>query len=130
MLSATWAVPAPDGSDGDWMMLIREEERGADLDKTPDGEDGWNASRHARFERLLRETGIPIGLLSNGQCVRLIYAPKGESSGYLTFDFSQIAQPAGGPILAAFDMLLSAETLFSGAEEASLPALLARSREA
>ena len=112
------------------MMLIREEERGADLDKTPDGEDGWNASRHARFERLLRETGIPIGLLSNGQCVRLIYAPKGESSGYLTFDFSQIAQPAGGPILAAFDMLLSAETLFSGAEEASLPALLARSREA
>ena len=130
VLSATWAVPTPDGSDANWMMLIREEEPGSDFDKPPDGEDGWNASRHARFERLLRETGIPIGLLCNAKCVRLIYAPKGESSGYLTFDFSQMAQPAGGPILAAFDMLLSAETLFTGAEEASLPALLARSREA
>ena len=130
VLSATWAVPAPDGSDGNWMMLIREEVAGANLDKPPEGEDAWNASRHARFERLLRETGIPIGLLCNQESVRLIYAPKGESSGYLTFDFSQMAQPAGGPILAAFDMLLGAGALFTGAKEASLPSLLARSREA
>ena len=129
VLSATWAVPTLGESDGDWMMLIQEEP-GADLDKPPEGQDGWNASRHERFERLLRETAIPIGLLCNAERVRLIYAPKGESSGYLTFDFSQMAQPAGAPILAAFEMLLSAEALFSGAEEASLPALLARSREA
>ena len=58
ILSATWAVPAPDGPDGEWMMLVRVEESGAALDKTPDGEDTWNATRHARFERLLRETGI------------------------------------------------------------------------
>ena len=129
VLSATWAVPTLGESDGDWMMLIQEEP-GADLDKPPEGQDGWNASRHERFERLLRETAIPIGLLCNAERVRLIYAPKGESSGYLAFDFSQMAQPSGAPILAAFEMLLSAEALFSGAEEASLPALLARSREA
>ena len=130
ILSATWAVPAPDGPDGDWMMLVRVEESGSDLDKTPDGEDTWNATRHARFERLLRETGITTGILCNNECVRLIYAPQGESSGHITFDFSQMAQPAGRPILAAFEMLLSADALFIRPEEERLPALLEKSREA
>ena len=130
VLSPTWAVPAADDANGEWMMLVRVEEADVDLDKPPDGEDGWNATRHARFERLLRETGIPIGFLSNGACLRLIYAPKGESSGHITFDFSQMASPAGRPILAAFDMLLSANALFAGPKEARLPALLVKSREA
>ena len=38
--------------------------------------------------------------------------------------------PAGRPILAAFDMLLSAEALFGSVPEARLPALLTRSRDA
>ena len=50
--------------------------------------------------------------------------------GHITFEFAQMALPAGRPILAAFDMLLSAEALFGGGPEARLPALLARSREA
>ena len=62
--------------------------------------------------------------------VRLVHAPKGESSGHLTFGFSDMAQPAGRPILAAFEMLLGADALFVGPEEARLPALLAKSREA
>ncbi len=130
VLSATWAVPTADESDVKWMMLIRVEQSGADLDKPPDGEVTWSASRHARFERLLRETGITIGLLCSDERVRLIYAPKGESSGHIIFDFSQMALPAGRPILAAFEMLLSADALFMGTEEARLPALLAKSREA
>ena len=130
VLSATWAVPATNGADADWMMLIRHEPGHVDLDKAPEGEDTWNASRHARFERLLRETAIPAGLLCTDDRIRLIYAPKGESSGHLTFDFSQMALPAGAPILAAFDRLLSAHALFADAEEARLPALLAKSREA
>ncbi len=130
VLSASWAVPTADETEAEWMMLIRVEESGSDFDKPPRDEDTWNATRHARFERLLRETGIPIGLLCNDRCVRLIYAPKGESSGHLTFDFSQMALPAGRPILAAFEMLLSADALFVGAEEARLPALLEKSRDA
>ena len=126
VLSPTWAVPAPDDSDAKWVMLLRVEETDVNLDEPPDNEDGWNATRHARFERLLRETGVPIGLLANGECIRLIYAPKGESSGHITFDFSQMALPAGRPILAAFDMLLCADALFVGTEEARLPALLAK----
>ena len=129
VLSPTWAVPSED-SDDEWMMLIRVEEGSANFDKPPDDTNTWNATRHARFERLLRETGIPIGLLCNDECIRLVYAPGGESSGHITFNFSEMASPAGRPILAAFDMLLSADALFMGAEQARLPALLAKSRDA
>ena len=130
VLSPTWAVPAEDDDEAAWTMLVGVEDAGTDLDKPPDDPGGWNATRHARFERLLRETGIPIGLLCSEDRIRLVYAPKGESSGHITFEFSQMAQPAGRPILAAFDMLLSADALFGGTPEACLPALLAKSRDA
>ena len=130
VLAATWAVPADDDRNSQWMMLIRAEPPEVDLDKAPDGGDTWNATRHARFERLLRETGIPIGLLCNHEVIRLIYAPPGETSGHITFDFSEMAQTAGRPILAAFEMLLSPDTLFGGTSATQLPALLAKSREA
>ena len=130
VLSATWAVPSPGQGDRPWMMLIRTEPPGADLDTAPGDEDTWNATRQARFERLLRETDIPIGLLCNDELIRLVYAPQGETSGHITFNFSEMAQTAGRPILAAFEMLLSADTLFGGRRESSLAALLAKSREA
>ena len=112
-----------------WSMLIRVELDGADLDAPPE-DAAWNASRHERFVRLLSETGVPAGLLCTDDRIRLIYAPGGETPGYLTFDFSQMAMPAGRPILAAFDMLLSAHAMFVNEEQARLPALLSRSREA
>ena len=118
-----------DGKAARWSMLIRVEPDGADLDVPPE-DAAWNASRHERFVRLLSETGVPAGLLCTDDRIRLIYAPGGETPGYLTFDFSQMAMPAGRPILAAFDMLLSAHAMFVNEERARLPALLARSREA
>ena len=118
-----------DGKAARWSMLIRVEPDGADLDAPPE-DAAWNASRHERFVRLLSETGVPAGLLCTDDRIRLIYAPGGETPGYLTFDFSQMAMPAGRPILAAFDMLLSAHAMFVNEEQARLPALLARSREA
>jgi len=127
VLSPTWAVR---GGESDWMMLIRVEDADADLDKPPIGSHGWNASINSRFERLLRETNIPIGLLCTNERIRLIYAPKGESSGHITFEFSQMALPAGRSILSAFTELFSAESLFSGDTQARLPSLLSKSREA
>ncbi len=111
-----------------WMLLIRVEEPGADLDRPPPGAV-WNASRHERFVRLLAETDVPVGLLCSDDRIRIVYAPAGETPGYLTFDFSQMAMPAGRPILAAFDMLLSAPAMF-GHPDTRLPTLLARSRAA
>ena len=130
VLAPTWAVPADEDGNAEWALLVRVEDGSADLDQAPDDGAGWNASRHARFERLLRETGVPTGLLCTDEQVRLIHAPPGESSGHITFEFAQMALPAGRPILAAFDMLLSADALFGSDPEARLPALLARSREA
>ena len=132
VLSATWAVPVPGDQDADpaWMMLILVEEDGTDFDRPPEDDSGWNASCHARFERLLRETGVSTGLLCTNKRVRLVHAPSGESSGHITFEFDQMKSAAGRPILAAFEMLLAAGTLFGGPLEARLPALLARSRDA
>ena len=52
-------------------------------------------------ERLLRETGIPTGLLCTPEAVRLVYAPAGETSGHITFRIADMAQVMGRPILAA-----------------------------
>ncbi len=130
VLSPTWAVPNDQDTDSAWMMLIGVEDGKGDFDQPPDDSVGWNASRHARFERLLQETGVPIGLLCTEQRIRLIHAPQGETSGHLTFEFDQMRQRDGQLILAAFDMLLGAEPLFNAGPEARLPTLLARSREA
>ena len=45
---------------------------------------GWDATPQQRFERLLKETEHPIGILFNGSELRLLHAPRGESSGWLT----------------------------------------------
>ena len=58
VLSPTWAVPGEEATGSAWKLLVRVDDDGADLDQPPDDGTGWNASRHARFERLLRETGI------------------------------------------------------------------------
>ena len=52
-----------------------------------------------------------VGLLSNGKVIRLVYAPRGETSGYIHFDIEQMATVAGRPIFSAMYMLLSEERL-------------------
>ncbi len=65
------------------------------------------ASAHGRMERLLRETGVPAGLLFNGRALRLLSAPRGESSGWLDFRVADMVQTAGRPISTALRLLLS-----------------------
>ena len=115
-----------------WLMLIQRVKLGLDLDDTPetDGKDHrWQASPQARFERLLRETQVPIGLLSNGTHLRLVYAPRGETSGHLTFPVQAMTEVAGRPIFAALQMLLSAERLFTLPDKQRLPHILSESRK-
>jgi hypothetical protein len=111
-------------------MLIQCLPCGHDLDApTAMSDQHWHASPHAKFERLLRETAVPIGLLYNSTQLRLIYAPRGETSGYMTFAVAEMVQVAGRPIFAALHMLLSAERLFSLPASQRLPAILAESRK-
>jgi hypothetical protein len=141
-LRPTWIVPEfipkhsagnepPSGTNaGRWVLLIQQIADSQDLDEPLEESDRrWHASPHARFERLLRETQVPAGLLTNGRQLRLVYAPRGETSGYLTFDVAAMITVAGRPIFAALHMLLNADRLFNLEKSQRLPAILVESRK-
>jgi hypothetical protein len=147
LLSPTYAVPDPERP-GEWLMLIKVEQSLAGLDSAAHGGEhqlkthladssarlrsappGWHASPQLRFERLLRETGVSIGLLCNAAELRLVYAPRAESSGHLSFPVKAMCEVGGRPILGALHMLLCAERLFSVVPERRLPAILRESRK-
>lgn len=84
-LRPTHAVPVfrPKEGESPWMMLVQELAAGTAFDdpSEADSHRHWNAAPQAKFERLLRETSIPIGLLFNQRQLRLVYAPRGLRSG-------------------------------------------------
>jgi N-6 DNA Methylase len=121
-----WAVA---GSEGCWQILVRIEAIGVGPDERG-ALAGWEATPHQRFERLLREKQIPIGLLITDDDLRLIYAPRGETSGWLTFPIRSLAEVGGRPMLGGLKLLLNSFQLHNDAPERRLPALLRASREA
>nr|WP_294528787.1 hypothetical protein [uncultured Rhodopila sp.] len=125
-LVPTWAVAEPDGG---WQILVRIEGSGVEPDSRG-ALDGWEATPHQRLERLLRETGIPTGLLLTDTHLRVIYAPRGETSGWLAFPLRELAAVGGRPMLGGLKLLLSAFRLFNDSAERRLPGLLRASREA
>lgn len=132
-LRPTYVVPdfPEDGGDEDvWLMLIMEVSTGTDLDAPSSIGTGWHGSPQARLERLLRETEHDLGLLVNGTDIRLVYAPRGETSGHITFPIEAMCEVQGRLILGAFRMLLEADRLFDTLpRERRLPALLKESRQ-
>ncbi|MGA3122905.1 MAG: DNA methyltransferase [Polyangiaceae bacterium] len=112
-----------------YAMLVWEIPASLDLDKPETVTGSWDYPPAAKFDRLLRHVRVPIGLLTNRDAVRLVYAPHGESSGAITFRVDDMASVGGRPILDAFVMLLAANRFFGVAEERTLPALLAESRK-
>jgi hypothetical protein len=127
-LSPAHAVTDPDQA-GQFLLLIQQT-TAPDLDIPDPAEPSpWQASPAARFERLLRDTRVPIGLLANATKLRIIYAPPGENPGSLTFPLAGMTEVPGRPVLAGFHLLLSAFRLFQCPENESLPALLKKSRD-
>ncbi len=123
-LRPTWAVPSGEGR---WLILVSVVPEATDLDKAQ-SDAGWQATPQARLERMLRELDVPIGLLFSGEALRLVYAPRGESSGHITFSVPNMCESAGRSIAGAVYMLLGAARLFRGPEAARLPAILKDSR--
>jgi hypothetical protein len=126
------ATPTPDGA-APYIALVwdlRDDGApvGLSLDKPEDTTGPWRYPPTAKFERLLRHTGVPLGLLFNGRELRLVYAPTAESTSHLTFRFSDMSEAAGRPILAAFQLLLSARRTYESAPEHTLEGLLRESR--
>ena len=126
VLKPNWAVINPEGQT---ILLVRIEEQGIEPERRG-ALPGWEASAHHRLERLLRETGVGAGLLITDNELRLIYAPKGETSGWLSFPIRALATVAGRPLLGGLKLVLNAFRLHSDAPERRLTALLKESRHA
>ena len=129
-LRPKYAVRDFNQDDSDWLILIDELPGTQDFDEPVSANNrSWQASPHARFERLLHETKVSAGLLVNQQAIRLVYAPRGESSGFLTFRVPEMIQVAGRPLFAALEMLLGVDRLFNVEDKEKLPAILSASRK-
>lgn len=129
LLSPNWAVRDLGGADqGAFQILVK-------LHTTLDADkrgvlDRWDATPHHQFERLLRESGVTIGVLVDQAHLRLIYAPRGETSGWLSFPLRSLGTVAGRAMLGGLKLILGHARLFTEPEGRRLPKLLARSREA
>jgi hypothetical protein len=117
-----------------WLALawdVRDDAKeaglGLSLDEPENATGPWRYPPTYKLERLLRHTGIPIGLLSNGRELRLVYAPSGEATSHLTFRFADMNEPSGRPILAAFELLLAARRTYESAPENTVEGLLRQS---
>lgn len=129
-LRPTFAVPAVKEDDAEWMMLVQELADGVSFDELPAEETKkWHASPQIRLERLLRETGVAIGILANGRFIRLVYAPRGESSGHVTWPVHRLVTALDRDMLSALCMLLGSARLFALPRDQRLPHLLKESRK-
>jgi hypothetical protein len=137
ILSPTYAVRTADGES--WQLLVRVEGPDVVLDRRG-ALDGWEATPHQRFERLLRETGIGAGVLIGARAtgrrdddvaepeLRLVVAPKGETSGWIAWPLPSLATVAGREMLGGLKMLLDRSTLWTNPPQLRLPNILAESR--
>ena len=133
-LRPDFAVRERNPRDGElpWQLLVQVLDSGQDFD-APAGGGGagprLEASPHGYAERLLRGTGAPAGLIFNGTALRLISAPRGESSGWMDFRVADMSLTAGRPLCSALRLLLSEQRLLALPRNQWLAALLEDSRK-
>jgi hypothetical protein len=125
-----WAVRDLGEADPNAFQILVKLHTGLEADKRG-VLDGWPASPHQQFERLLHDTGVAIGVLVDRAHLRLVYAPpRGETSGWLSFPLRSLGTVAGRTMLAGLKLMLGHARLFTEPEARRLPKLFARSREA
>ena len=119
----------PRDDESRWQLLVQVLDDGQDFDKPVACSGGLEASPQGRAERLLRGAGVPAGLLVNGVAIRLISAPRGESSGWMDFRFGDLVRTAGRPLCSALRLLLNEQRLLGLSRNQRLAALLEDSRK-
>lgn len=136
---ALYVAEGPETLTPSWVLAPRGDAGGAckalgvelgpevSLDK-PDASAAWQYPPTAKLERLLRHAKVPVGLLTNGRELRLVYAPEGESAGHLTFRFDDAAKSDGKPLFDAMRALVSARSFYGARAGASLRELCEASR--
>ena len=141
-LRPDFAVRERDPRSGEppWQLLVQVLDAGQDFDAPATSGAGagagprrFDASPQGRAERLLRgagvPAGVPAGLLFNGVALRLVSAPRGESSGWMDFRVADMRSTAGRPLCSALRLLLSEQRLLALPRAQRLAALLEDSRK-
>lgn len=113
------ALLTPNGREGagQAQMLISVYPPEQQLDKPVVGKH-WKATPATRMMELLHGAGIPLGLATNGEQWMLVYAPRGETTGYASWYASLwLDEPI---TLRAFHSLLGTHRFF-GVADANTP---------
>jgi len=96
------------------------------LDKPAAGKH-WKATPGTRMMELLHATDVPLGLVTNGEEWMLVFAPRGDTTGFTSWYASLwIDEPI---TLRAFHSLLSTRRFFGVAPSDTLVALLKESAQ-
>lgn len=111
---------------GEPLLLVRWSPH--DLD-APHADPRWPTSPQERFERLLIEKGLPVGLHVAPDRIRLTYAPAGEAPGRLTFPVTALRASDGRILVDALQMLLGRARLYTAPAPKRLLPLLQASRK-
>lgn len=114
--------------DGRAVLLILEVPREQSLDKPWIQDKGrWKASPTTKIERMLRETGVELGLVTNGEAWRLVVASPSETTSWMTWT----AQTWNDDLLtlAAFKDLLGESRFFAGPRNQVILELIKQSRQ-
>lgn len=125
-LRPDFALVGPSGSDtaGQVQLLIASYSDSQLLDKPVVGKF-WKATPATRMMELLHGCGVSLGLVTNGEHWMMVYAPRGEITGYASW-YSALWMDE--PItLRAFHSLLDVRRFFGVSEDNTLLALLKES---
>ena len=114
-------VPPADREDKRPVLLVRVYAPGQRLESPLMG-SVWKASPAARMMELLHATGLPLGLVTNGEEWQLVFAPKNETTGFASWYADLWLQE---PLtLRAFQSLLSQPRFFGVADADTSAAML------
>ena len=125
-LRSDFALIGPAGTDtsGKAQLLISSYPAEQKLDRPVIGKH-WKATPATRMMELLHGAGVPLGLVTNGEQWMLVYAPRGEITGYISwFGALWLDEPI---TLRAFHSLLGVRRFFGVADDSTLLALLKES---
>jgi restriction-modification enzyme MmeI-like protein len=114
------------GSDtaGQAQLLIASHPAEQALDKPVIGKH-WKATPATRMMELLHGTGVSLGLVTNGEHWMLVYAPRGETTGYASwYGALWLDEPI---TLRAFHSLFGVRRFFGVAADSTLLATLKES---
>ena len=127
-LALLWNGETPEGIPAQALVMLHPSLDADGRNQFAAGE--WEATPHQRLERLLRETNVGVGILVARNTLRLVYAPRGETAGWLSWPLAALGRVEGRPMLAGLKLCLGRNAFFTGAPETRLRKLLEASREA